>query len=191
MKKIIVFFCILIITIFTVYGQELDIPLNSLELKTKLEINDTNILLNGQIINQTKVGQREGLWIDYDLDNSQHIISILNLGDTCITIIKLDTIGMMKDKLFNINEYGYYNNGKKIGEWGVYSRENHNLKYRFFYSERGLVEKIIRYLDTEHTNLKDNLIYIIERDKKSMKFIVKWINIELNEEEIISIFNLR
>lgn len=98
---------------------------------------------------------------------------------------------MMKDKLFNINEYGNYNNGKKIGEWGVYSRENHNLKYRFFYSERGLVEKIIRYLDTEHTNLKDNLIYIIERDKKSMKFIVKWINIELNEEEIISIFNLR
>lgn len=191
MKKIIVFFCILIITIFTVYGQELDIPLNSLELKTKLEINDTNILLNGQIINQTKVGQREGLWIDYDLDNSQHIISILNLGDTCITIVKLDTIGMMKDKLFNINEYGNYNNGKKIGEWGVYSRENHNLKYRFFYSERGLVEKIIRYLDTEHTNLKDNLIYIIERDKKSMKFIVKWINIELNEEEIISIFNLR
>jgi len=192
MKKIIVF-CILIINILTVYSQELNIPLNSLVLKNKLEINEMKILLNGQIINQTKEGERQGLWINYDLDNSQHKMSIINLGDTCVSTLTLDTIGMLKDKLFTINEYGSYNNGKKIGEWRVFTKEKHNLKFRIFYSEKGNIEKIMRYKDSDDKDLKDNLVYILERDKKSKKFVVNWIKNELNlnEEEVISIFNLR
>ncbi len=192
MKKIIVF-CTLIINILTVYSQELNIPLNSLVLKNKLEIDEMKILLNGQIINQTKEGERQGLWINYDLDNSQHKMSIINLGDTCVSTLTLDTIGMLKDKLFTINEYGSYNNGKKIGEWRVFTKEKHNLKFRIFYSEKGDIEKIMRYKDSEDKDLKDNLVYILERDKKSKKFVVNWVNNELNlnEEEVISIFNLR
>lgn len=192
MKKIIVF-CTLIINILTVYSQELNIPLNSLVLKNKLEIDEMKILLNGQIINQTKEGERQGLWINYDLDNSQHKMSIINLGDTCVSTLTLDTIGMLKDKLFTINEYGSYNNGKKIGEWRVFTKEKHNLKFRIFYSEKGNIEKIMRYKDSEDKDLKDNLVYILERDKKSKKFVVNWVNNELNlnEEEVISIFNLR
>ncbi len=192
MKKIIVF-CTLIINILTVYSQELNITLNSLVLKNKLEINEMKILLNGQIINQTKEGERQGLWINYDLDNSQHKMSIINLGDTCVSTLTLDTIGMLKDKLFTINEYGSYNNGKKIGEWRVFSKEKHNLKFRIFYSEKGNIEKIMRYKDSEHKDLKDNLVYILERDRKSKKFVVNWIKNELNlnEEEVMSIFNLR
>ncbi|HBN04708.1 MAG TPA: hypothetical protein DD434_02825 [Bacteroidales bacterium] len=190
LKKIIIV-CLLTLITLRIYGQESDVPLNSLVLKNKLGINEMKILLDGHIINQTKEGERQGLWINYDLDNSQHKMSIINLGDTCVTTLTLDTIGMLKDKLFTINEYGSYNNGKKIGEWRVYSKEKHNLKFRIFYSNKGIVEKIISYFDKEHKNLKDNLVYILERDKKSKKFIVKWINNELNEEEVISIFNLR
>ncbi|NCC18028.1 MAG: hypothetical protein EOM29_03740 [Bacteroidia bacterium] len=164
-EKIIIV-CILTLITLRIYGQKSDVPLNSLDLKIKLEINEMKILLDGQIINQTKEGERQGLWINYDLDNSQHKMSIINLGDTCVTTLTLDTIVILKDKLFTINEYGGYNNGKKIGEWRVYSKENHHLKYRIFYSNKGIVEKIIRYFDKEHKNLKDNLVYIIERDKK-------------------------
>lgn len=190
MRISILFFILNCICIISFSQDSVNIK-NSKQLKGYVNFDGNNLTYKGDNINKFNGNHKHGLWVNYQLDTSVGIISILNVRDTCITIFNIDTVGILKDKLFCILDFGKYNNDRKIGEWFVFNTENGNLKFRIFYDNNGFVKKIMRFSDNEDFNGELILIYIARRDALSNKFILEWMSQAISEEDMQSIFNFK